>query len=170
MIELFKRRNVPNQDQLSAERITAAICRMINERGDSCLREFTLKSGRRVDIIALSRDGTITIIEVKSSRHDFQSDRKWHEYLEWGDRFFFAVAETFPQEILPGPDQCGIIVTDGFDCLIAQNAPETRLNAQRRNHLIKRLAHNAMCRLEFGIDGEPENRSGQDQDSVPSRT
>ena len=159
MAGLLKSCSMPNHDQISADRITAAICRMINERGESCLREFTLKTGRRVDIIALARDGTITIIEVKSSRQDFQSDRKWPEYLEWADRFFFAVAETFPREILPGSDKCGIIVTDGFDCLTLQDAPETRVNAQRRNHLVKRLAHSAMRRLEFGIDDEPESQS-----------
>lgn len=147
-----------------------AVSRMINEGGGSCLREFTLKSGRRVDIIALGRDGTITVIEVKSSRQDFQSDRKWPEYLEWADRFYFAVSESFPREILPGSDQCGIIVTDGFDCLTIQDAPETRLNAQRRNHLIRRLAHNAMRRLEYGVDENVEGQSGLDQDSVPSST
>ena len=161
---------MPVQDHLTADRITSAISRMINERGDSCLREFTLKSGRRVDIIALARDGTITVIEVKSSRQDFQSDRKWPEYLEWADRFFFAVSETFPRDILPGPEQCGIIVTDGFDCLTVQDAPETRLKAQRRNHLIRRLAHNAMRRLEFGIDEDQNFETPSGQDSVPSRT
>lgn len=156
---------MPLIEQLTADRITTAIARMINERGESCLREFTLKSGRRVDIIALGRDGIITVIEVKSSRQDFQSDRKWPEYLEWADRFYFAVAEDFPREILPGPDQCGIIVTDGFDCLSVQDAPLTKLNAQRRNHLTRRLANTAMRRLEFGTDPELEA-----QESVPSST
>lgn len=156
---------MPLIEQLTADRITTAIARMINERGESCLREFTLKSGRRVDIIALGRDGIITVIEVKSSRQDFQSDRKWPEYLEWADRFYFAVAEDFPREILPGPDQCGIIVTDGFDCLSVQDAPLTKMNAQRRNHLTRRLANTAMRRLEFGTDPELEA-----QESVPSST
>ena len=156
---------MPLIEQLTADRITTAIARMINERGESCLREFTLKSGRRVDIIALGRDGIITVIEVKSSRQDFQSDRKWPEYLEWADRFYFAVAEDFPREILPGPDQCGIIVTDGFDCLTVQDAPLMKLNAQRRNHLTRRLANTAMRRLEFGTDPELEA-----QESVPSST
>jgi hypothetical protein len=54
-------------------RITDAIARMFVERGDACLREFTLRTGRRVDIIAIGPGGEITIVEVKSSRQDFLS-------------------------------------------------------------------------------------------------
>lgn len=134
----------------TTERITDAVARNFIERGDACLREFTLRSGRRVDIIALGRDGHITIVEVKSSRQDFQSDRKWREYLEWGDSFYFAVSDEFPRDMLPDGDTCGIIITDGFDCLEIQQAPKTKLAAQRRNHLTRRLAHVAMRRLEYG--------------------
>ena len=135
---------------LGTDRITDAVARMFSERGDACLREFTLRSGRRVDVIAIGRGGEITIVEVKSSRQDFQSDRKWPDYLEWGDRFYFAVSDSFPRDMLPGPDTCGILITDGFDCLEVQEPPLTKLAAQRRNHLTRRLAHVAMRRLEFG--------------------
>lgn len=141
--------------QTETSRITDAVARMFLERGEACLREFTLRSGRRVDIIALGRDGRITIVEVKSSRQDFLSDRKWLEYPEWGDRFFFAVSDAFPREILPPEDKCGIIITDGFDCLEVRPAPEHKLAAQRRTHLTRRLAHLAMRRIEFR--GRPED-------------
>ena len=138
-------------DHIPTERITGAVARMFIERGDACLREFTLRSGRRVDLIAIDSGGKITIVEVKSSRQDFISDRKWQEYPEWADRFYFAVAEGFPRELLPGPDKSGIIITDGFDCLEVQPAPLAKLAGQRRNHLTRRLAHVAMRRIEFGI-------------------
>ena len=138
-------------DSIPAERITGALARMFIERGDACLREFTLRSGRRVDLIAIGSGGEITIVEVKSSRQDFISDRKWQEYPEWADRFYFAVAEGCPRDLLPGPDESGIIITDGFDCLEVQPAPLVKLAGQRRNHLTRRLAHVAMRRIEFGI-------------------
>ena len=138
-------------NHIPAERITGAIARMFIERGDACLREFTLRSGRRVDLIAIGSGGEITIVEVKSSRQDFISDRKWQEYPEWADRFYFAVAESFPRDLLPGPDESGIIITDGFDCLEVRPAPLAKLAGQRRNHLTRRLAHVAMRRIEFGI-------------------
>ena len=138
-------------DHIPAKRITGAIARMFIERGDACLREFTLRSGRRVDLIAIGSGGEITIVEVKSSRQDFISDRKWQEYPEWADRFYFAVDDGFPRDLLPGPDESGIIITDGFDCLEVQPAPLVKLAGQRRNHLTRRLAHVAMRRIEFGI-------------------
>ena len=142
---------------LGTARITAAIARMFIERGEACLREFTVKSGRRVDVISMAKGGEITVVEVKSSRQDFLSDNKWHEYLEWADRFYFAVDDSFDRDLLPGPEICGIIITDGFDCLETQPAPVTKLKAARRTHLARRLAHVAMRRLEFGLangDGE----------------
>ena len=141
-------------DPISTLRITDAIARMFVERGDACLREFTLRTGRRVDIIAIDGGGEITIVEVKSSRQDFLSDRKWHEYPEWADRFYFAVADDFPRDILPDADQCGIIITDGFDCLEWREAPISRLAAQRRGYLMRRIAHVAMRRLESTGTGE----------------
>ena len=57
----------------------------------------------------------------------------------------------FPRDLLPGPDESGIIITDGFDCLEVQPAPLAKLAGQRRNHLTRRLAHVAMRRIEFGI-------------------
>ena len=140
-----------SSSHIGTARITAAIARMFIERGDACLREFTVKTGRRVDVIALAKGGEITVVEVKSSRQDFLSDSKWHEYLEWADRFYFAVDDSFDRNLLPGPEICGIIITDGFDCFEAQPAPITKLKPARRAHLARRLAHVAMRRLEFGL-------------------
>ena len=49
-------------DHIATERITGAVARMFTERGDACLREFTLRSGRRVDLIAVGSGGEITIV------------------------------------------------------------------------------------------------------------
>ena len=127
-------------DHIPAERLTGAIARMFIERGDACLREFTLRSGRRVDLIAIGSGGEITIVEVKSSRQDFISDRKWQEYPEWADRFYFAVAEGFPRDLLPGPDESGIIITDGFDCLEVQPAPLAKPSAMRTTQSLNKPA------------------------------
>ena len=132
---------------LTAARITAATARLFYQMGDATLSEFTLKTGRRVDLIALSRDQHISVIEVKSSVADFTSDKKWPDYLDWADRFYFAVAEDFPLDRLPDEAVCGVIITDGFDAHILREAPERRLAGQRRAHLIPRLAYAAMMRL-----------------------
>ena len=131
---------------MEAERIFAAAMRHYTELGQACLSEFTLKTNRRPDIICLAKDGQITIIEVKSSIQDFRSDKKWQDYLAWADQFFFAVDDSFPTDILPDESQCGIIITDGFDCHQLRDAPHQKLPAARRNALIKLLARTAMLR------------------------
>ena len=131
----------------SAERITKVVASFFQEMGDATLSEFTLKTGRRVDLIALSRSQHITIVEVKSSLTDFSSDKKWQDYLDWADQFYFAVADNFPVERLADETRCGILITDGFDMHIMREAPLRKLPAQRRTHLIRRLAFAAMMRL-----------------------
>ena len=132
---------------LSAERITKVVASFFQEMGDATLSEFTLKTGRRVDLIALSRSQHITIVEVKSSLTHFSSDKNWQNYLGWADQFYFAVAENFPVERLADEMRWGILITDGFDTHILREAPLSKLPTQRRTHLIRRLAFAAMTRL-----------------------
>ena len=47
--------------------------------------------GLRVDVFALGPKGEFWVIECKSSRADFIADGKWQGYLEWCDRYFWAV-------------------------------------------------------------------------------
>ena len=106
---------------LSTQRITDAIARFYYEQGDGVLREFKLKNRRRVDLVIINDKGWIIIIEIKSSPEDFLSDKKWGEYIDWADQFYFGVAHNFPISILPKGH--GIITTDGFDVYQAQPSP-----------------------------------------------
>ena len=141
---------------MEAKRIFAAVMRYYTERGFACLPEFTLKTNRRPDITCLGKDGQIIMIEVKSSIADFKSDQKWPEYRDWADALYFAVAEDFPLDILPDQTECGIIITDGFDCHEVRKAPVEKLAGARRNHLIRRLARVAMLR-QYYQNSEADN-------------
>jgi hypothetical protein len=88
-------------EPLAAARIGRGVMRLLDGLGFAALQEFPLRARRRADVIALHASGEIVIVEIKSGRADFQSDRKWPEYLEFCDRFFFAVEPDFPQAILP---------------------------------------------------------------------
>ena len=134
---------------MEASRIFAAVMRYYTESDMACLPEFTLKTNRRPDITCLAKDGTIMMVEVKSSVADFKADQKWPDYVDWADFFYFAVDDSFPTQILPDDSQCGIIITDGFDCHILRHSPEKKLPAARRSHLIRRLARHAMRRQYF---------------------
>ena len=79
----------------SARKITTVAANFFEQMGDATLSEFTLKTRCRVDLIALGRSQHITITEVKSSLADFSSDKKWPDYLDWADQFYFAVSPNF---------------------------------------------------------------------------
>lgn len=126
--------------------LARGVCRALAERGAASLTEFTLRTGRRADVIALDADDRFTIVEVKTSPADFRADAKWHDYLDFCDRFYFAVPESFPRELLPG-DQ-GLMVADPYDALILRPAAERAMNPARRRALVLRFARAAAQRLD----------------------
>ena len=130
---------------LRAEQIARGVCRSLGELGFATLTEFTLRSGRRVDVIGLDLNGEIAIVEVKSCQADFRSDGKWPEYLDYCDRFYFAVAADFPRDVLP--QDCGLMVADAYSAAILREAPVTRLNGSRRKAQTLRFALTAALRL-----------------------
>ena len=85
------------------------------------------------------------MIECKSSRVDFTSDRKWDGYLEWCDRFFWAVDSDFPVDVLP--EGTGLLIADAYDAEVIRMAPEHKLAAARRKVMVQKFATHAARRL-----------------------
>jgi hypothetical protein len=133
-----------------ALRICRGVMRLLDGLGFAALQEFPLKARRRADVIGLHASGEIVIVEVKSGRADFQSDRKWPDYLEFCDRFFFAVDPDFPRSILPA--DCGLIVADAHGGEIVRPAPQGRLNGNRRRVLTLEIAMAASRRLARALE------------------
>jgi hypothetical protein len=133
-------------DRTVAVDISRGIQRLLVSLGYRSLTEFTLKNNRRADVIALNKQGRIIIVEVKSSAADFRSDSKWSEYLEFCDRFYFAVNTDFPQEILPA-DQ-GMIIADRYGGEILREAEDRKVNGTRRKTLTLNFARSAAQRLQ----------------------
>ncbi len=109
------------------------------------IEEFVPARGLRVDVMGLGPKGEIWVIECKSSRADFQTDSKWQGYLEWCDRYFWAVDCDFPTDLLP--EQTGLIIADAYDAEIIRMAPEHRLAPARRKVVIQKFASHAARRL-----------------------
>lgn len=128
-----------------AMRVRRGVQRLLIEMGASVVPELSLASGRRADLVALTRKGDIWIIEVKSSVEDFRVDRKWPEYRLHSDRFFFAAHPDVPAEIFP--EECGFILSDGYGAEVLREAPEHRLAAATRKALTLRIARAAANRL-----------------------
>ncbi len=121
------------------------VCRALSDLGYAPLTEFRLASGRRADVFALCERDQALIVEVKSSLEDFRADRKWPEYQPWCDRFYFAVPEDFPRELVP--EECGLMVADGWSAAILREAPVRPIAPARRRALTLRAALAASERL-----------------------
>ena len=132
--------------------IVRGVARHLRRLGYVSLEEFAPTRGLRVDIIAFGPKGELWIIECKSSRTDFTSDSKWKNYLEWSDRFFWAVGEDFPTEILPAEN--GLIIADAYDAAIIRNAPQNAMATARRKSVIHKFARKAAERLHNLRDNE----------------
>jgi hypothetical protein len=126
--------------------LARGVCRHMASHGFVSVEEFVPARGLRIDVMALGPKGELWVIECKSCRADFQTDSKWQGYLEWGDRFFWAVDADFPTELLP-PDT-GLILADAWDAEIIRMAPETKLAAARRKTLLHKFASHAARRLQ----------------------
>jgi len=103
--------------------------------------------GLRVDVMALGPKGEIWIVECKSSRADFMSDSKWDGYLEWADRFFWAVDADFDVDLLP--EDTGLFIGDSYGAELVRMGPETRLAAARRKKMTYLFATHAARRLHM---------------------
>src|SRR5262245_16543897 len=137
---------------VAARDLCRGVSRLLLAYGFAPLAEVTLASGRRADVIGLSDRAEIWIVEIKSSLEDFRVDQKWPEYRAFCVRFFFAVAPTFPREVLPA--DTGLMVADRYGGEIVRAAPEHRLAGARRRVLTLRLARTAALRLQGALDPE----------------
>lgn len=144
----------PSDDPFRAaspgQALARGTCRCLAGHGFTCLTEMPLRPGLRVDVMALGPKGELWIVECKSGRADFTSDRKWRGYLDWADRFFWAVDAEFPVEILP--EDTGLILADRFGAEVLRPAPELKLAPARRKTVIQDFARTAARRLQARLD------------------
>ena len=137
-------------EEAAARRVARSVCRLFDRLGHVGMTEFVLKSGRRADVMALGPGGELTIVEIKSCLADFRADGKWREYLEFCERYYFAVPRGFPLEVLP-EDQ-GLILADGYDAEILRKATHRPIAAARRKSVTLRFAQVAARRLRLLLD------------------
>ncbi len=134
------------QDLLPGQLLARGVCRHLLDHGFVTVEELVPAPGLRVDVMAMGPKGEIWIVECKSSRIDYASDRKWQNYLEWGDRYFWAVDMDFPVELLP--PETGLIVADGYGAEIIRMGQETVLAGARRKVIVQKFARHAALRLQ----------------------
>ena len=140
----------PAQMLQPGQLLARGVSRHLAGYGFACIEELVPVRGLRVDVMALGAKGEVWIVECKSSRVDFTSDCKWQGYLEWADRYFWAVDEAFPTELLP--DDSGLIIADAYGGEIIRMPDETKLAPARRKVMIQKFAFHAARRLQMVRD------------------
>ncbi|MDO9416861.1 MmcB family DNA repair protein [Pararhizobium sp.] len=133
--------------------VRRGVQRLLYETKHSALPELSLASGRRADLISISDKGEIWIVEIKTSIEDFRVDRKWPDYRLHCDRLYFATHKGVPLDIFP--EDCGLILSDGYEGHILRDAPEHKLVPATRKAVVASFARVAAQRLmmaEWAID------------------
>ncbi len=125
--------------------LARGVTRVLTDHGLASILEISLANGRRADVMGLTPAGEIWIVETKSCVEDFTVDSKWPDYLEYCDRFFFAVTEDFPRALIP--EDVGLIVADGFSGAILREAPLKPVAGARRKAVTLLFARLAAQRL-----------------------
>ena len=94
--------------------------------------EVPLPNGRRADMMAIDAKGALTIVEIKVAKADLLGDSKWIDYLEYCDRFFWAVPPGLAS-ICEGerflPNEAGLIVADRYDAVFTRDALKSAARA-----------------------------------------
>src|SRR5438067_74250 len=108
-----------------AAEVARGVTRLFCRQDLFAVCEMPLPNGRRADLMAIDAKGGLTIVEIKVARADLLGDGKWFDYLDYCDRFFWAVpphlAKILEEErYLPG--EAGLIVADRYDAAVVREA------------------------------------------------
>ena|SRR5438552_7401133 len=141
---------------LAAQDVARGVTRLFFRHDLFALCEVPLPNGRRADMMAIDGKGMLTIVEIKVSRADLLGDCKWRDYLDFCDRFFWAVPQGFGldpfEDALREPGLCGLIVADRYDAAIIREPALRKLAPARRKAETLRFARRAARRLSGDLD------------------
>jgi hypothetical protein len=141
---------------LAAQDVARGVTRLFFNQDIFALCEVPLPNNRRADMMGIDSSGVITIVEIKVSRADLLGDGKWLDYLDYCDRFIWAVPagfdlSPFEQESFH-PAICGLVVADRYEAAVVREPALRRLAPARRKAETLRFARRAARRLVGDLD------------------
>ncbi len=146
-----------------AQAVARGVARMFLRNDIMVLPEVSLRNRRRADLMGIDAKGQIVIVEIKVARSDLLGDAKWTEYLDYCDRFYWALPIGFDASPVEGPDflpeRTGLIIADAYDAEMVRSAATNALAPARRKTETMRLARRAMQRVAIS-DGWISPASG----------
>ena len=138
-----------------ATEVARGVTRLFCRQDLFAICEVPLPNGRRADMMAIDSKGSLTIVEIKVAKADLLGDAKWIDYLDYCDRFFWAVPPDLAA-ICDGerfmPSEAGLIVADRYDAVLMRDAAHRPLAPARRKAELLRFARRAARRLSAQID------------------
>ena len=143
-----------DQPPVAAE-VARGVTRLFCRRDWFAMCEVPLPNGRRADLVAIDPRGHLTIVEIKVSRADLVGDGKWHNYLDYCDRFYWAVPQSLCGLLEQAhflPAEAGLLVADRYDAAVHREAVLRPLSPARRKAEWLNFARRAARRLSAQID------------------
>ena len=135
--------------------VARGVTRLLCRQDLFAVCEMPLPNGRRADLMGIDDKGSFTIVEIKVAKADLFGDGKWRDYLEYCDRFFWAVPPhlaSFLEEERYLPSEAGLIVADRYDAVVVRDAAYRPLAPARRKAELLRFARRSARRLAAQID------------------
>jgi hypothetical protein len=138
-----------------AAEVARGVTRLLCRQDLFAVCEMPLPNGRRADLMAIDGKGCFTIVEIKVAKADLLTDGKWLDYLDYCDRFFWAVPPHLAQILEEErylPREAGLIVADRYDAAVVREAAHRPLAPARRRAELLRFARRAARRLAAQVD------------------
>jgi hypothetical protein len=135
--------------------VARGVTRLLCRHDLFAMCEVPLPNGRRADLMAIGARGELTIVEIKVSKADLLGDQKWTDYLDYCDRFFWAVPGNLAHLLDEDrflPSDAGLMVADRYDAAVVREASTRPLAPARRKAETLRFARRAARRLSAQID------------------
>jgi hypothetical protein len=138
-----------------AAEVARGVTRLFCRQDLFAVCEMPLPNGRRADLMAIDGKGSFTIVEIKVAKSDLVNDGKWLDYLDYCDRFYWAVPPHLAavlEEERYLPREAGLIVADRYDAALVREATHRALAPARRKAELLRFARRAARRLAAQVD------------------
>ena len=138
-------------DKLSRE-ILQKTMQFLSLKGYKVLSEFALPNKKRVDIIAINLKRKIIIVEVKSNKKSLKYDKKWKNYLNYCNYFYFACNDKLKD--FNFSENIGVIQNNSNNIKIIRKSKYKKLSENKKKQLIFKIALSATSKFHRLIDPE----------------
>ena len=138
-----------------AAEVARGVTRLFCRQDLFAVCEMPLPNGRRADLMAIDGKGSFTIVEIKVAKADLLGDGKWTDYLDYCDRFYWAVPAHLARILDEDrylPSAAGLIVADRYDAAVVRDALHRPLAPARRKAELLRFARRSARRLAAQVD------------------